>query len=216
MTTSAARRLLPELARIVAAVLVAVLVLLAYVVFRISAQGERDDRRPVDAIVVLGAAQYDGRPGAVLEARLQQTLTLYQAGLAPVIVVTGGKLPADRTTEAATSRAWLIDRGVPPSSILFEDRGRTTLESLEAVGVIFRSEGFESGLFVSDRAHMLRVLRIARDQGIEAWGSPTTTSPSDQDGRRRMRSVLHEVAGLAAYYLGASSLLADDHAATGD
>lgn len=201
--------LLPELARVIAAAAIAGGVVLAYAVFRIYAQGHSDERRPADAIVVLGAAQYDGQPGAVLRARLEHALALYEEGLARFVVVTGGKRPGDRTTEAATSRTWLIDRGVASERILFEDRGRTTLESLAAVETIFSERGFTTGLFVSDRSHMLRVLRMARDLGFEAWGSPTTTSPSDRDAVRWSRAALHEVAGLAAYYLGVGGLLAD-------
>jgi uncharacterized SAM-binding protein YcdF (DUF218 family) len=169
----------------------------------------RDDDGPADAIVVLGAAQFNGVPGGVFEARLQHAVDLYHAGLAPYLVVTGGKLPADRTTEAATARRFALEHGVPEDRILGEDQGRTTLESLEAVGAIFREHDFATGLFVSDETHMLRVLRMASDQGIEAWGSPTRSSPTDRDATRRARSVVHELLGLAAYYVGGGRLLDD-------
>jgi uncharacterized SAM-binding protein YcdF (DUF218 family) len=183
--------------------------LVGYMAFQIGAQGDIDERRPADAIVVLGAAQFNGRPGGVFEARLRHAVDLWKSGLAPYLVVTGGKLPADRTTEAATARAWAIANGVPEEAILAEDEGRTTLESLEAVGLIFRRHGFRSGLFVSDQTHMLRVLRMAADQGMVAWGSPTRTSPTDLDEVRRRRSLLHELAGLAAYYVGGGNLVED-------
>jgi uncharacterized SAM-binding protein YcdF (DUF218 family) len=173
-----------------------------YMAVRISTQGDRDDRQPVDAIVVLGAAQFNGTPSDVFEARLQHALALYEAGVAPYLVVTGGKLPADRTTEAATARSWAIAHGVPASAILSENHGRNTLESLEAVAVLFRERGLRSAVFVSDQTHMLRVLRMARDQGIVGFGSPTRTSPSDLDPARRQRAMIHEIAGLIAYYLG--------------
>jgi uncharacterized SAM-binding protein YcdF (DUF218 family) len=189
--------------------LVGSVLLVGYMAFRIAAQGDRDERRPADAIVVLGAAQFNGRPGGVFEARLRHAVDLWKTGLAPYLVVTGGKLPADRTTEAATARAWAIANGVPEEAILAEDEGRTTLESLEAVGLIFRRHGFRSGLFVSDQTHMLRVLRMAADQGMVAWGSPTRTSPTDLDEVRRRRSLLHELAGLAAYYVGGGNLVED-------
>ena len=86
-----------------------------------------------------------------------------------------------------------------------EDRGRTTLESLQAVGVIMRDRGLRTAVFVSDRTHMLRVLRMATDLGIESWGSPTATSPTDLDPTRRRRATLHELAGLIAYYVGLGS-----------
>jgi len=128
---------------------------------------------------------------------------------APYLIVTGGKLPADVTTEAATARAWAIANGVPKEAILGEDHGRNTLESLENVLPILRAHDLHSVLFVSDRTHMLRVLRIASDLGVTAWGSPTPTSPTDLEADRRWRSVAHEVAGLAAYYVGGGRLIED-------
>jgi uncharacterized SAM-binding protein YcdF (DUF218 family) len=191
-------------------VVVGATVLAFYTAFRIASQGDRDDRRPVDAIVVLGAAQYDGRPTPVFAARLDHAVELFGDGLAKYLVVTGGNVPGDRTTEAATARAYAIAHGVPASKILMEDRGRSTLESLEAVGAIFRARHLTSGLFVSDRTHMLRVLRMASDQGIESWGSPTATSPTDLDGARRRHAMVHELAGLAAYYFGGGRLIGED------
>jgi uncharacterized SAM-binding protein YcdF (DUF218 family) len=193
--------------------LVALVVLVGYMALQIGAQGARDERRTADAIVVLGAAQLNGRPSDVFRARLQHAVELWQEGLAPYLIVTGGKLPNDSTTEAAVARAWAIDHGVPPDAILSEGNGRTTLESLEAVGLIFRRHDLRIGLFVSDETHMLRVLRMASDQGIEAWGSPTRTSPTDRDDARRRKALLHELAGLAAYYVGGSRLI-DDTALT--
>ena len=124
-------------------------------------------------------------------------------------VVTGGKLPNDNTTEAEVARGWAIAHGVPPNRILAENEGRTTLESLEAVRTIFREGDLRTGLFVSDETHMLRVLRMAEDLGIEAFSSPTRTSPSDRDDSRRRRALLHEIAGLAVYYVGGGSLFGD-------
>ncbi|HEV2006087.1 MAG TPA: YdcF family protein [Candidatus Limnocylindrales bacterium] len=178
-----------------------------YTVYRISTQGDRDERRPADAIVVLGAAQFNGVPSDVFAARLDHAVELYQAGLAPYLIVTGGKQPGDRTTEAATARAYAIAHGVRADRILTEDKGRNTLDSIEAVGAIFRAHHFGSGLFVSDRTHMLRVLRMASDQGLVAWGSPTTTSPTDTDQALRQRAVAHELAGLIAYYFGGGKLV---------
>ena len=191
-----------ELVKIALVGVIGLLLLVALTIGEILRQGAMDEERPADAIVVLGAAQYNGVPGGVLEARLKHAVDLYEDGVAKVLVVTGGKLPGDITTEAATARAYAISRGVPPSAILFEDRGRNTLESIEAVSGIMRARGMSSAVFVSDRTHMLRVLRMATDQGIEAWGSPTKNGPIDEDGQRRSRAILHEVAGLAAYYVG--------------
>jgi uncharacterized SAM-binding protein YcdF (DUF218 family) len=178
-----------------------------YATYRIASQGDRDEQRPADAIVVLGAAQFNGRASDVFEARLDHAVALFKAGVAPWFVVTGGKEPGDRTTEAATARAFAIAHGVPARRILVEDRGRSTLESMEGVGVIFRTNHLTSAVFVSDRVHMLRVLRMATDQGIVAWGSPTATSPTDTDPSRRAKGLAHELAGLLAYYFGGGQLV---------
>jgi uncharacterized SAM-binding protein YcdF (DUF218 family) len=173
----------------------------AFATYRIWEEGQRDDQRPADAIVVLGAAQYDGRPSPVFAARLDHAVALYLHGAAPVLIVTGGKREGDRTTEAAVARRFAIENHVPDSAILVEDRGRTTLESLQSVGSIMRRYGLKSAIFVSDRMHMLRVLRIARDQGVVAYGSPTLTSPTDQDWNRRLDATRHELGALALYFL---------------
>ena len=192
--------------QVVAIGLAGLLVLVAYAIYRITVQGGLDEARPADAIVVLGAAQFNGEPSTIFEARLQHAVDLWKQGLAPYFVVTGGKLPADRTTEAATARAFAIAHGVPEEAILGEYVGRNTLESLEGVTSILAQHGLHSAVFVSDETHMLRVLRMASDLGIRAWGSPTRTSPSDLEPDRRWRAVVHELAGLAAYYAGVGRL----------
>jgi uncharacterized SAM-binding protein YcdF (DUF218 family) len=183
--------------------------LVTYMAVQIDERGRLDERQNVDAIVVLGAAQFNGRPSDVFLARLEHAVQLWKEGWADWFVVTGGKLPDDRTTEADVARDWAIANGVPENRILIEDRGRTTLESLEAVRTIFRDDDLHSALFVSDETHMLRVLRMANDLGIQAYSSPTRTSPSDHDDARRRRAMLHEIAGLAAYYVGGASFFAD-------
>ncbi|HXI45611.1 MAG TPA: YdcF family protein [Candidatus Acidoferrales bacterium] len=181
----------------------------AYTVTQIVRQGNLDEARAADAIVVLGAAQYNGTPSPVFEARLAHAVDLYRQGLAPLFVVTGGKLPGDRTTEAATAKAYAIAHGVPRSAIIGENTGRNTLESLEAVGALLRARHLTSAVFVSDRTHMLRVLRIATDQGLVSWGSPTPNGPIDEDPLLRSRQIVHELAGLAAYLVGGGVLIGD-------
>jgi uncharacterized SAM-binding protein YcdF (DUF218 family) len=149
----------------------------------------------------MGAAEYDGRPSPVFRARLDHAVALYREGLAPLLVVTGGKAAGDRTTEAAVARDFAIAQGVPAKSILMEDQGRTTLESLRTVGQMLRTRGARDVVFVSDRTHMLRVLRMARDQGLTSFGSPTTTSPTDADVTSRADATLHELGALALYFL---------------
>ena len=169
--------------------------------FQIWRQGGADEQRPADAIVVLGAAQYDGRPSPVFEARLQHAVSLYKAGLAKAFVVTGGKLPGDRTTEAAVAREYAITHGVPATAIFGEDRAHNTLTSLTAVATEMERRGMTSAIFVSDPTHMLRVLRIADDLGIDAYGSPTRTSPVAADPMKRAQATIHELGALAVYFL---------------
>ena len=168
---------------------------------RIWQQGSRDEQRPADAIVVLGAAQYDGRPSPVFKARLDHAVDLWHHGLAKAFVVTGGKLPGDRTTEAAVAREYAVDHGIPADAIFGEDEAHNTLESLTSVADELRSREMRSAIFVSDPTHMLRVLRIAQDLGIDGYGSPTTTSPIQQDPVMRAQATVHELGALAVYFL---------------
>ncbi len=175
--------------------------LVGYTSYRIWAQGQQDEQRRSDAIVVMGAAQYDGRPSPIFAARLDHAIDLYRAGIAPILVMTGGKAAGDRTTEAASARDYALARGVPAEAILTEDRSRTTLESVRAVGTIMRGRGLRDAVFVSDRPHMLRVLRIAADDQIIAYGSPTATSPIEADPMGRARAMIHELGALAEYFV---------------
>ncbi len=188
-----------ELARVLVVGLAIVLLVGAYAAFRIWDQGGRDDRRPAGAVVVLGAAQYDGRPSPVFAARLDHAVDLVLTGAYPYLVVTGGKLAGDRTTEAAVARAYALARGVPDDRILVEDAGRTTLESLRAVAPMLRAKGIDDAVFVSDPPHMFRVLRMARDLGLTAWGSPTPTSRIAADPARLVGAYIHELGALAIY-----------------
>ncbi|MFP5343376.1 MAG: YdcF family protein [Candidatus Limnocylindria bacterium] len=171
-------------------------VLAAYTTYRLWDAATSDDRAPVDAIVVMGAAQYDGRPSPVFVARLDHAIALYDEGVAPLLVVTGGKAEGDRSTEAAAARAYAVAHGVPDHAIIGEDRSRTTRESIEAVAVLLREAGARRAVFVSDPTHMYRVLRLASDAGIDAAGSPTTTSPIMRDPAAVTGAVVHELGAL--------------------
>ena len=183
--------------------------IIGWTTWRIVDVGNHDDRRPADAIVVLGAAQYNGRPSAILKARLDHAIELYEAGLAPYLVVTGGKAEGDRTTEAAVARKYAEKHAVPASAIIGEDHGRNTLESLKGVAALLRERDLRRVVFVSDRLHMLRVLRIAQDLGLEAYGSPTATSPSDADTKPRIEALVHELGALGAYFVTGGTPLQD-------
>ena len=169
--------------------------------FQIWRQGGTDEQRSADAIVVMGAAQYDGRPSPVFEARLEHAVALWHRGLAGAFVVTGGKLPGDRTTEAAVAREYALANGVPAEAIFGEDQAHNTLASLSAVAGELRGRDIDSAIFVSDPTHMLRVLRIADDLGIDAFGSPTPTSPIQADPLRQVQAIAHELGALAVYFV---------------
>lgn len=146
--------------------------------WQVHSAGRTDQARQVDAIVVMGAAQYDGRPSPQLAARLDHVAALWLKGFAPLVVVTGGNQPGDRSTEADASAAYLIERGVPDSVILREDRGSTSYESLKRTKALLdeRSDGTHSVLVVTDPYHTLRSKLIASEVGMTTYGSPTPTS----------------------------------------
>ena len=193
------------LARLVIAGLIAGIAIAGYTAYRIWDQGNRDERPPVDAIVVMGAAQYDGRPSPVFAARLDHAIELFHAGIAPRLIVTGGKREGDRTTEAASARIYAVQHDVPDEAILAEDTSRTTLQSIRRVAGIMRDEEIDSAVFVSDPSHMLRVLRMASDEGITAYGSPTRTSPLERDSVARLDAIVHELGALAVYFVSGES-----------
>lgn len=188
-----------NLSRLVLAGLAVTLAVTAYGAFRIWDQGRIDERRPAGAVVVLGAAQYDGRPSPVLAARLDHAVAEFLTGDYRYLVVTGGKAEGDRTTEAAVARAYAMERGVPADRILVEDQGRTTLESIQSVARILGNHDIGDAVFVSDPTHMLRVLRMADDLGLKAWGSPTATGPVATDPNRLVGAYAHELGALALY-----------------
>jgi uncharacterized SAM-binding protein YcdF (DUF218 family) len=176
---------------------VVVLGALYYVVtlFQVWRTGESDQARTVDAIVVLGAAQYNGRPSPLLASRLDHAFELYQRGLAPLVVVTGGKQPADAFTEADTEARYLTDRGVPAAAILREESGRNSWDSLDGAATLLRSRGLRRVLLVSDPYHSLRIRGMAGDLDLDAYVSPTRTSPIR--GLAAFRRMLKEAAGVA-------------------
>jgi uncharacterized SAM-binding protein YcdF (DUF218 family) len=192
-------------ARLVIAGLIAGIAIGGYAAYRIWDQGNRDERTPADAIVVMGAAQYDGRPSPVFAARLDHAIALYHDGVAPRLIVTGGKREGDRTTEAASARSYAIEHGVPENAILSEDASRTTLQSIRRVAALMRDKDIGSAVFVSDPSHMLRVLRMASDEGINGYGSPTRTSPLERDPLARVDAIVHELGALAVYFVSGES-----------
>lgn len=147
-----------------------------------------DDPGRADAVVVLGAAQYNGRPSPVLEARLTHALALYRADVAPLIVVTGGRQRGDTFTEATTSYNWLRRRGVPDEAILKEVQGRNTFESMAAVARFLEPRGVDEVVLVSDSYHSKRLVGVAEEVGLDATVSPAGGGARSTPGRLRLLS----------------------------
>lgn len=152
----------------------------------------RDRATPSDAIVVLGAAQYWGKPSPVLRARLDHAVSLWRRRMAPRVVLTGGVGVGDTTSEAAVSRKYVVGQGIPDSAILLETTGRTTQESLRSVAKMLRERDKESVILVSDPFHMLRLDILARRFGLVPYTSPTRTSPISANTGEMWRYYINE------------------------
>ncbi len=166
-------------------VLAAALAYLISLAFVIGA-AHQDRRLPSDAIVVLGAAQYDGRPSPVFQARLDHARTLYDARLAPLIVLTGGIGRGDTASEAAVGKRYLRSLQVPGEALVVRPEGRSTEASIRSVAKWLKEENLETILLVSDPFHMGRLRLEARRLGLEAFSSPTRTSPISANVRREL------------------------------
>lgn len=182
--------------------LVALLLLgwLSFVV-AVIAWGRRDDARPSAAIVVLGAAQYVGRPSPVFRARLDHAIELWESGMAPRLVLTGGMGSGDTISEAAVGRRYAMRRGVPDSAILMEAEGRSSSESMRAVARIVESLPSREVILVSDPFHSLRLSVLARRMGLKPHTSPTRTSPISLRRKESWRYVLSESVKVPLAYL---------------
>lgn len=164
--------------RAIALVIVVVLAVPLVTAGAVVATARHDDRRVSDAIVVLGAAQFDGTPQPVLQARLDHAQQLFDEGVAPRIITVGGKAPGDRFTEAQAGRNSLIDAGVRAKNVVAVGKGRDTYTSLEAVATLMKQRGWCTAVLVSDPWHLQRTQSMARDFGIDAVVSPTRSGPT--------------------------------------
>lgn len=162
----------------------------------------REEARKADVIVVLGAAQYNGHPSPVLEARLNHAVDLYRRGIAKTLIMTGGQAPGDTVSEAVVSRRFAVRAGVPRGAILVETSGMTTRESMEAVGRLMHARRMKSAVLVSDPFHMLRLKLLARRQGVTGYTSPTRTSPISRNSSQERKFMLRESIGLPLVLLG--------------
>lgn len=190
-----------------------VLLVVGGTAIRVWQAGRADDRSPADAIVVLGAAQYNGKPSPIFQARLAHAKQLYQDGVARVIITTGGNRTGDVYTEASAGAQWLVEAGVPESATLAVGEGTDTLGSLRAVAVAASAHGWHTAVLVSDPWHSLRALTMADDVGLDAWVSPTHSGPVVQTRLTQLMYIRRETGALLFYLI--TKTPADDIGGTG-
>jgi uncharacterized SAM-binding protein YcdF (DUF218 family) len=161
----------------------------------------RDEAQSADAIIVLGAAQYNGRPSPVLKARLDHAYDLYKRGLAPAIITTGSFGPDPNFSEAHVGTQYLVQRGIDPSKIITEQGGDSTYDSILAVTVLMQAKDWKSALVVSDGFHLYRLKQMFEDNGVRAYTSPAPNSPIEVASSQRFWHSLREVILVSAYRL---------------
>lgn len=198
------------LARALLLVLVLLVTYVAVTFVQVYRASRHDGARPADAIIVLGAAQYDGRPSPVLQDRLDHALALYEEGLADHIVLTGGRQEGDRFTEATAGYNYLRAQGVPDEALMKEVDGTSTWESLRASARFLLSRGLTEVVLVTDDYHAYRVEAIAEEIGLDASVSPTH---SELTGTQEIRQLVRETAAVAVgRIIGYDRLFRIDHA----
>jgi uncharacterized SAM-binding protein YcdF (DUF218 family) len=164
-------------------------------------QADHDNAQPADVIVVLGAAEYRGRPSPVFEARLNHALFLYLRQQAPRIITTGGAGGDPHFTEGDVGRAYLSRRGVPSEAIFVENEGESTVHSVVAATEIMRKFGWQSCIVVTDGYHMFRTKRMLEERGLRVYGSPRPSSASRDDWQFRWL-CWRQALGFGLYRIG--------------
>ena len=185
--------------RALAAVLVLTLIVLGGTATRVWWFARQDDRRVSDVIVVLGAAQFDGRPSSVFTARLVHARDLWKQDVAQRIMTVGGKRAGDRFTEAAAGRTWLSNHGVPASRVVAVGEGNDTLQSVESAQARMKARGWTTAVVVTDPWHALRTRAMATAAGIDAVMSPTRQGPSVRQRSTEIRYVARETVAYLFY-----------------
>jgi uncharacterized SAM-binding protein YcdF (DUF218 family) len=186
-------------ARVVAAAVLAFVLVVVSTALAIWWTARQDARPRSDAIVVLGSAQYNGRPSSIFAARLEHAMKLYKAGVAPVIVTVGGKETGDRFTEAEAGRDYMASAGIPTSALLAVPKGVDTLESMKVVAAAFGQHGWHSAVLVTDPWHAMRAQKMAEDAGMDAVSSPTRQGPAVETRATQFKYILRETAAYLLY-----------------
>jgi vancomycin permeability regulator SanA len=182
--------------RVISFILLLIIVIPLYVAGNIWYTAKNTTAEKSDVILVMGAAQFDGRPSEVLLARLNQAKSIFKADLAPRIYTVGGGAPGDRTTEAAASKAWLIDNGISKTNVLAIAKGRDTLSSTKAYVEQMRKSNFSSVVIVTDPYHCYRAVKMARDYGLIATCSAVKSGPAANSG---IKYLARETGAYLAY-----------------
>jgi vancomycin permeability regulator SanA len=184
--------------RVIATVLLVVIVLPLYVGGRVWYTANHTEPVKSDAIVVLGAAQFDGVPSPILEARLREAKRIFERDLAPIILTEGSRAPGDRTTEAASGFSWLVDQGVAKKFVDSIPYGRDTFASTKSYVDVMKKLNLKTAIIVTDQYHCLRAVTMASDLGISATCAPTRTGPASTSNSS-FRYLVRETGAYLAY-----------------
>lgn len=187
-----------KLAKIIAIAVTVLLLFAVWIFFNIVLTGAEDSAQKADAIAVLGAAQYAGKPSPVLEARLNHAYELYKQNLASLIITTGGVYPGENFSEGEVGKKYLELKGVPKEKIIAEAQSLTTRQNLTRVKEIADEKALNKIIFVSDPFHMYRIKQIAEDLELTPFLSPTRESPIAKNKRIEFQYILREMFLVAA------------------
>lgn len=193
--------------RIISSFISFVLIVLVGTAAFIYIQSSKDERNPSDAVIVLGAAQFDGTPTEVFANRLDHSYELVQAAVAPRIITVGGKQPGDRFTEAQSGKRYLISKGMKRSKIFAVPMGSDTYESIAAIALLMKMKNWKSVTVVSDPAHVARSKIIMQAFGFDAYSSPTQSGPGTEVS---LDYLMRETAGTLQFLFLNTIGLADD------
>lgn len=197
--------------RMLTLIIIIALIAPGYAVSKVWRAANNPIVRSADVIVVLGTAQLNGKPGEALEARLIEAKRIFDVGLAPKIITVGAGAPGDRTTEAASGKAWLRDHGISASKISAIEEGRDTLVSTKAYAALMKKEMVSDVIIVTDPFHCQRAMTMANDQGIVSTCSPVQTGPNtvSQSGYKYL--IREAVAYLVYITIGRRGIQVSDH-----
>jgi len=197
--------------RVIAAILLVVIAVPLYAVALTWHAANNPLTRNGDVIVVLGAAQLDGRPGEVLQARLDEAKRIYDLGLAPRIITVGAGAPGDRTTEAASGKYWLTKNGVKSKNVTALEVGRDTWVSTENYVKFMKLKKMKDVIIVTDPFHCRRSMTMANDLGVVATCSPVQTGPNSLDNSGKRYLIRETGAYLSYVSLGRRGIHISDH-----